>query len=60
MNIRTIGIDIAKEVFQIHGVDSQGKVLVKKQIRRHGMLKFFANLQPCCVAWRPVAGSITG
>lgn len=57
MNIRTIGIDIAKEVFQIHGVDSQGKVLVKKQIRRHEMLKFFANLQPCLIGMEACDGA---
>ena len=49
MNITTIGIDISKEVFQIHGVDTQGKALLKKQIRRNDMLKFFVNLRPCLI-----------
>jgi len=49
MKITTIGIDIAKDVFQIHGVDSQGKTVIRKQIRRHEMLNFFVNLQPCLI-----------
>lgn len=57
MKITTIGIDLAKEVFQIHGVDSQGKALVKKQIRRHEMLKFFANLQPCLIGMEACGGA---
>jgi len=46
MKITTIGIDLAKEVFQIHGVDSRGKVLLRKQLRRNEMAKFFANMIP--------------
>jgi transposase len=46
MKIKTIGIDLAKDVFQIYAVDSQGKVVVRKQIRRNEMLKFFANISP--------------
>lgn len=57
MKITTIGIDIAKEVFQIHGVDSQGKTLLKKQIRRNEMLKFFVNLQPCLIGMEACGGS---
>jgi len=47
MKITTIGIDLAKEVFQIHGVDERGKVLVHKQLKRKEMAKYFANLEPC-------------
>lgn len=57
MKITTIGIDIAKDVFQIHGVDSQGKTLVKKQIRRHEMLNFFVNLQPCLIGMEACGGA---
>jgi transposase len=57
MKITTLGIDLAKEVFQIHGVDSQGKTLVKKQIRRHEMLKLFANLQPCLIGMEACGGA---
>jgi transposase len=49
MNITTIGLDLAKEVFQVHGVDRNGKVVVRKQVRRHEMSKFFANLEPCLI-----------
>jgi transposase len=57
MKITTIGIDIAKEVFQLHGVDSQGKTLLKKQNRRNEILKFFVNLQPCLVGMEACGGS---
>lgn len=46
MNITTIGIDLAKKVFQVHGVDGQGQVRLKKQLKRAQMLAFFANLPP--------------
>jgi transposase len=49
MKITTIGIDLAKEVFQIHGVDEHGKVAVRKQLRRKDMAKYFANLEPCLI-----------
>lgn len=57
MNITTIGIDISKEVFQIHGVDTQGKALLKKQIRRNDMLKFFVNLRPCLIGMEACGGA---
>lgn len=49
MKITTIGIDLAKEVFQIHGVDNHGKIVLHKQLRRNGMAKFFANLESCLI-----------
>ncbi len=49
MKITTIGIDLAKEVFQIHGVDERGKVAVRKQLKRKDMAKYFANLEPCLI-----------
>lgn len=49
MKITTIGIDLAKNVFQVHGVDERGKVLLKKQLKRDQMLPFFANLPPCLI-----------
>lgn len=49
MKITTIGIDLAKEVFQIHGVDEHGKVVLRKQLRRSKMAEFFANLEPCLI-----------
>ena len=48
MKITTIGIDLAKEVFQIHGVDERGKVGTQ-DVKRKDMAKYFANLEPCLV-----------
>jgi transposase len=49
MNIRTIGLDLAKNVFQVHGVDVHGKVVLRKQVARASLAAFFANLPPCLV-----------
>ncbi|PXX33084.1 IS110 family transposase [Undibacterium pigrum] len=49
MNIKRIGMDIAKQVFQIHGVDRFEKVLVRKQLRRAQVLEFFKNIAPCLI-----------
>ena len=47
MNLTTIGIDLAKSVFQVHGADEKGKSVLKKQLKRAQMLPFFANLTTC-------------
>ena len=49
MEITTIGLDLAKSIFQIHGVDAEGKVIVKRALRRSQVLPFFAKLAPCLV-----------
>lgn len=49
MEISTIGLDLAKNVFQIHGVDTQGKAVVGKSLRRSQMLSFFQKLPPCLI-----------
>jgi len=49
MDMRTIGLDLAKNVFQIHGVDQSGKVVLRKQITRAQVAAFFVNLPPCVV-----------
>jgi transposase len=49
MKITTIGIDLAKNVLQVHGVDARGKVVLKKQLKRDQMAAFFANLPPCLI-----------
>src|SRR4030066_1202980 len=49
MKITTIGSDLAKEVFQIHGVDTHGKGAASKQLGRSEIAKFFANLEPCLI-----------
>lgn len=47
--ISTIGLDLAKQVFQVHGVDQQGAVAARKQLRRSQVMEFFAGLAPCMV-----------
>ena len=47
--IVTIGLDIAKSVFQVHGVDESGAVIVRRQVRRAQLLAFFAKLPACLV-----------
>ena len=49
MEISTIGLDLAKNVFQVHGVDSKGNVVVRRTLRRAQLLPFFAKLPPCLV-----------
>ncbi len=49
MKITTVGIDLAKIVFQIHGVTGRGKVAVRKQLKRAEMSSYFANLEPCLI-----------
>ena len=49
MQISTIGVDLAKNVFQVHGVDSNGKVVVTRQLRRKQVVEFFSKLAPCLV-----------
>lgn len=48
-NITTIGIDIAKRIFQVHGVDKNGKTVLKKKLMRDQLLTFMANLPKCLV-----------
>jgi len=47
--VTTIGLDIAKSVFQVHGVDAHGKVVVRRQLKRRYVLSFFRKLSPCLV-----------
>jgi len=49
MKITTVGIDLAKNVFQVHGVDERGKIVLRKQVKRAQMAEFFANLPPCLI-----------
>jgi transposase len=50
MNVGVIGLDIAKNVFQVHGEDAEGGVVVQKRLGRKGMIEFFSKLPPCVVA----------
>src|SRR5512135_823702 len=49
MQITTIGLDIAKNVFQVHGIDRDEKVVVRKQLRRGQVVRFFQGLSPCLI-----------
>ncbi len=49
MNITTVGIDLAKSVFQVHGVDERGKVSLRKQLKRSQIMGFFMNLPRCLI-----------
>jgi len=55
MQLTTIGLDLAKQVFQVHGVDAAGNVLVRKRLRRSQMTAFFASLSPCLVGMEACA-----
>src|SRR5947209_9850939 len=57
MQITTIGLDIAKNVFQVHGIDAAEKVVVSKQLRRGQMMKFFAALPPCLIGMEACASA---
>src|ERR1700752_2707557 len=56
-SISTIGLDIAKSVFQVHGVDAAGQVVVRRQLRRRHVLAFFQKLPPCLVGIEACASS---
>jgi transposase len=49
MNVQTVGVDLAKCVFQIHGVDRFGKINIQKRLRRSQVAEFFVNLPPCLI-----------
>jgi transposase len=57
MNVMTIGLDIAKNVFQLHGVDANGKTVLRKQLKRNQVLAFFANLSPCRIGLEACSGA---
>src|SRR6478752_5028333 len=57
MQITTIGLDIAKNVFQVHGIDAAEKVIVRKQLRRGQVIAFFEALAPCLVGMEACATS---
>jgi transposase len=57
MKLTIVGIDLAKNVFQVHGIDEHGKVLVKKQLRRDQMATFFVNLPSCLVGMEACGGA---
>src|SRR6202171_4776363 len=57
MKITTVGIDLAKNVFQVHGIDERGKAVLGKQLRRAQVAVFFANLPPCLIGMEACASA---
>jgi transposase len=55
MQITTIGLDIAKNVFQVHGIDGEGRVVLRRKVRRDQLLVLFAGLEPCLVGMEACA-----
>ena len=59
--ISVIGLDLAKSVFQVHGIDGQGKVVVRQRLSRAKLLPFFARLPRCLIGMeRPAPAPTTG
>lgn len=57
MNISALGIDIAKNIFQLHGVDSSGKRILKQRIEREQLSAYVANLPLCTIAMASCGGA---
>ena len=57
MEITTIGLEMAKSVFQVHGVDARSKNVLKKQLKRAHMAEFFVKLTPFLIGMEACAGA---
>jgi len=57
MDITTVGLDVAKQVFQVHGIDAHGKVVVRKQLRRKEVVEYFTQLPPCVIGMEACSSS---
>src|SRR5215472_6614547 len=57
MDVRTLGIDLAKNLFRVHGVDARGRTVVERELRRQQLLPFMAQLRPCLVGLEACAGA---
>src|ERR1700674_2221137 len=57
MKITTVGIDLAKNVFQVHGVDERGQTVLRKQLKRAQVAVFFGNLPPCLIGMEACAST---
>ncbi len=57
MSVTTIGLDISKQFFQVHGGDADGRAILRKKLRRNQVAAFFANLPPCVVGLEACCGS---
>jgi transposase len=57
MQVAIVGLDSAKHVFQVHGTDAHGKVVLRRKLRRHEVVTFFANLPSCTVGLEACGGA---
>jgi transposase len=57
MKITTVGLDLAKNVFQVHGIDAEGRSVLRKKLRRGELLRFFAGLERCVVGMETCSGA---
>ena len=55
--ISRVGVDLAKQVIQVHGVNEHGKVVLKKQLKRDKVAEFFVNLAPCLIGMEACGGA---
>ena len=60
MQVTTIGLDIAKNVFQVHGIDAKEKLVVRRQLRRSQLIAFFTALPPCLIGMEACATAHIG
>ena len=57
MQLTTLGLDLAKHVFQVHGVDAAGNIVLRRRLRRGQMITFFAGMAPCLIGMEACAGA---
>ena len=57
MKVVTIGLDLAKHIFQVHGADAEGRPLLRRRLRRSQVTRFFANVPPCVVGMEACCGA---
>jgi len=60
MQVITIGLDIAKNVFQIHGVDNAGKAVLRRKVRRDELIPLFRDMEPCLIGMEACATATIG
>ena len=57
MQVTTVGLDLAKNIFQVHGITEDGTVAFNKSLRRAQLLQFFKNLEPCLICMEACGSS---
>ena len=57
MKLKAIGFDLAKSLFQVHGVDEHDQPVLRRQLKRNQVLEFFARLEPCVVGMEACASA---